>query len=417
MNSIVCCKNSSVGKGESILASENATRSVFTYKSLVGGNGIKLSSTPNEITISRLDSNIFLEENYNDMVFNTEVNIILAHNTTLSGCTFNSKSNISGYGTIKNCTFLDETNINVHKLHYTVDSKFHNSYIKADTIIIEKCTLRNISHIKCNELLMNSASIIASELFIETYNMECKDSIINANCTIDSYILDIVSYTSPTFMCNILKINSKYITCIAKLCNAKNVDIICSTFKSKHTDHIIANSVKLTCDIVGSLDINANMLSVHSNTVDLSSSKWNITDGNVHLIINKLICNKLTINTNNCCVMCNIFDANITGKLLFILGGNGSMIKMEKMITDDTLLELSDTNCTSLGGDWFTSADNLVKVGPNNVDIKLLPSFLKSSKSPFLASEFIKIRTLPTVSNKSSICVSHIPPQNFSVVN
>jgi hypothetical protein len=99
------------------------------------------------------------------------------------------------------------------------------------------------------------------------------------------------------------------------------------------------------------------------------------------------------------------------------VGGNNSIIKIEKMFTNDILVELENTNYTSLGGDWSTTADSLVKIGPNNVDIRLLPSFLQSVKAPFIAGEFTKIKTLPTISNKSSVGVSHIPSQNFSIVN
>jgi hypothetical protein len=418
MDNNVCCKNVTLGNGESILVSENAFRREFRYKSLVAGDGIQLLSKSNEIIISRKDNNNFLEESYSNKTF-TDTNIILSHGVVISDCTFIGKSYILGYGTVKDCIFLDETNINVDKIHYTTNCKFYNSTLIANTIILDECTLKKVSYIECSELNMKTSSILTDKIVIRSTIIKCEDSVIQSDDTfIVSNYLDTLAYTSPIFEGKLLKINSNYINCRAKFCNVDELNIISTTLTcSVNYFTIKARIANFACDISGSMDVNASIIILNSINVDLSSSKWNVVDGSIHLLINKLNANMFTVNTTKSCVSCNIFDANITGKFLNVVGGNNSIIKIEKMFTNDILVELENTNYTSLGGDWSTTADSLVKIGPNNVDIRLLPSFLQSVKAPFIAGEFTKIKTLPTISNKSSVGVSHIPSQNFSIVN
>lgn len=415
MDNSVCCKNMSVGKGESILVSENATRRVFKYKSIAAGEGIQLSSNSDEIVISRVDNSDFLESDHDGVEFN-KANIILAHGVTLSNCTFKQKSNISGYGIVKDCIFMDETTIDVKMIHYTTDCKFYNTTLSADKIIIDGCTLRKVSSIKCNELKMKTASIISPSISIQANVINCEESVISsADTFISANHLLTVSYTSPLFDGKLLRLHCNYVECKAKLCSVKEVNIISTEFVFSAKHAINAKIVKLSTDIRGSLDIIAETIIVNSTSIELNSCKWEVS-GSLHLLANKLNCKQFNINAVNSCVSCNIFDATISGKLFNLIGGNSSIIKIEKMQTDDILVELEGTTHTCLGGDWSTTADNLVKIGKNNTGIQLLPSFLESVKTPFLVSEYTKIKTLPTVSNKSSICVSHIPPQNFSVI-
>ena len=415
-DNVVCCKNESIGGGVSILASENAIRRVFKFKSFAEGDGIEINDSGNVITLSRKDDTIFLKKNHNNEEF-SDANIILSYGVTISNCTFKGKSSISGYGTIKNCIFMDETAINVHEIHYTTDCKFYDTTLYADKITIEGCTLRKVSSIKCNELKMKTSSIISQKISIHANYIVCEESVINSSDTfINCNYLNTSSYTSPTFEGKLLKLHCDYIECKAKLCSVKEVNII-STLLNCSTNYfnIDAKVVKMACDIKGTMSLSAETVIINSSCVELNSCKWNITNGSIHLVINKLRCYGFNIKAVDSCINCNIFDAIISDKLIDINGGS-SHITIDRLQIDSSLVEMENTTYTCLGGNWSTTSDNLVIIGKNNTNMQLLPSFLESSKAPFYASEYTKIKTLPTISNKGSIGVSHIPPQNFSIV-